>query len=101
MNFEVIKFLASYEAFRRIAGGMDHRNKMDMTTTLDMRPSLGSRRFRKFGRGLMTRTRNKHSGQRLFIAISAFDILDFPVRVRPVESLGNKLCLTTVRVIRP
>lgn len=48
----------------------------------------------------MTKTRSKHSRKRLFIAISAFEILDFPVPVRPVESLGNKLCQTTVRVIR-
>jgi hypothetical protein len=49
----------------------------------------------------MTKTRSKHSRKRLFIALSEFEVLDFLVRVRPVESLGNKLCRTTVRVIRP
>jgi hypothetical protein len=83
---------------RRIAEGMDHRNETNMTTTLDKRPGLGSRSFRKFGRGLMTKTRSKHSRKRLFVAISAFEILDFPVRVRLVESPGNKLCPATVRV---
>ena len=75
-----------YEAFRCIAEGMDHKNKTDMTITIDLRPSLGSRRFREFGRGLMTKTRSKHSRKRLFIAVSEFEILDFSVRVRPAES---------------
>ena len=46
-----------------------------MTTTLDLRPRLGSRRFREFGRGLMTKTRSNRSRKRLFIAISGFEIL--------------------------
>jgi hypothetical protein len=91
----------NYEALRRIAEGMDHRNETNMNTPLEMRPSLGSPSVRKLGRASMTRAGSKHSIKRLFIAVSAFEFLDFPVRVRSVESLGNKLCRTTVRVIRP
>jgi len=80
----------SYEAFRRIAEGTVQRNETNMTTTLNMRPSLGSRRFREFGRWLMTKTHSKQSRKRLFIEISGFEILAFAVRVRPVESLGSE-----------
>jgi hypothetical protein len=80
---------------------MDNRNETNMAAALEMRPGLDSRRFREFGRALMTKKRSKRSRQRLFIAVSTFEILDFPVRVQPVESLGNQLCRTTVRVIPP
>jgi len=63
--------------------------------------TLGWRNYRIVGRRLMTPTRSKHSRKRLFITLSEFEILDFPVRVRLVESLGNELCRSTVRVIRP
>jgi hypothetical protein len=90
----------SYEAFRRIAEGMNRRHETNMITRLEMRPSLGSPSVRKLSRALMTKARGKNSGKRIFITLSEFEVLDFPVRVRPVESLGKKLCRTTVRVIR-
>ena len=48
----------------------------------------------------MTTTRSKHRQKRLFIAISEFEILDFPVRVRRIEFLGNEVQRSRSPLIR-
>jgi len=61
---------------------MNNRNETKMAATIDMRPGFALPGVRKFGRALMTRAHSNRSRRRLFIAISAFEILDFPVRAR-------------------
>jgi len=38
----------------------------------------------------MTKARSGHFEERLFIPVRAFEVLDFPVRVRRIESSGNE-----------
>jgi hypothetical protein len=62
---------------------------MKMTTTKDAPPILGSPRFRSFLEKLMATRQRKDHHKKLFIPLHTFEVLDFPVRVRLVESLGN------------
>ena len=71
-----------------------------MTTTINTPRILGSTNFRMLPKKLMTKTRPEPHQRRLFIPVHAFEALDFPVRVRPVESLANGVCRSSARLIR-
>jgi len=73
---------------------------MKMTSTMNTPPILGPSKFRMLPKELMTKARPEHHQKRLFIPVHAFEVLDFPVRVRPVESLVNGVCRGSVRLIR-
>jgi len=73
---------------------------MKTTTTIDVPPILGSPQFRSFPEKLMTKKQRKDRHKKLFIPLHTFEVVDFPVRVRPVESLGDAVHGGGVRVIR-
>jgi hypothetical protein len=73
---------------------------MKITRTMNTPPILGSTKFRMLPKKLMTKARPKHHQKRLFIPVHAFEVLYFPVPVRSVESLGNGVCRSNVRLIR-
>jgi hypothetical protein len=73
---------------------------MKMTTTIDAPPFLDSPKFRSFPEKLTTKKQRKDHPNKLFIPLHTFEVLDFPVRVRRVESLGNEMRRDGVRLIR-
>jgi hypothetical protein len=72
---------------------------MKTTTTIDLPPILRSPKFRSSPDKLTTRKQRKGHHKKLFIPLHTFEVLDFPVRVRHIESLGNEVHLGGVRLI--
>jgi hypothetical protein len=73
---------------------------MKMTSTMNTPPMLGPIKFRLLPKKLMTKTRPEHHQKRLFVPVHAFEVLDFPVLVRPVEARGNGVWDSSARLIR-
>ena len=72
---------------------------MKMTTTIDAPPFLNSRKFQTFPEKFTTKKQRKDHHRKLFIPLRTFEVVDFPVRVRRVESLGNEARGNGVRLI--
>jgi hypothetical protein len=62
-----------------------------MTNTINTPPILGPIKFRMLPKKLTTKARPEHHQKRLFVPVYAFEVLDFPVRVPRIESLGNEM----------
>jgi len=71
---------------------------MKMTTMMDAPSFLNSRKFRSFPDKSKKPRKDHH--KKLFIPVHTFEVLAFPVRVRPVESLGDAVHGGGVRIIR-
>jgi hypothetical protein len=71
---------------------------MKMTTTIDAPPALGSPKLRSFPEKLKKERQDHH--KKLFISLHTFEVLNFPVRVRRVESPGVEAHRGSVRLIR-
>jgi hypothetical protein len=56
--------------------------EMKMADTMNAPPILGPTRLRMVPKKFMTEARPEHHEKRLFIHVHAFEILEFPVRVR-------------------
>jgi len=60
---------------------------------------FGPTKLRMVPERLMTKAREEHHQNRLLIAIHTFELLNFPVRVRSIESLGIGMHRGGVRLI--
>lgn len=73
---------------------------MKTTTTIDPPFILDPLKCQSFPERLTTKKQRKDHHEKLFIPLHTFEVLDFPMRVRRIESHGNEVRQSGVRLIR-